>query len=113
MLPDARAIRIAENESRFRALNERLEHELEQYAEPGEEIEFICECGKNACGERLRLSLDEYEAVRADSRQFAVVTGHEIPDVEDVVGDHGRYVVVQKHPPTAPLVKELDPRRED
>lgn len=111
--PDPRAIRIAENESRFRAVNDRLEDELEQFAEPGERLHFVCECGKDACRERLALSVEAYEAVRADSRWFAVVAGHQLPDVEDVVADHGDYVVVEKHPETSPIVRALDPRRDD
>ncbi len=109
-LPDPRAIRIAENESHFRSINERLEGDLRQYAEPGEALEFVCECGKDACRESVPLSVDEYEAVRGDSRHFALVPGHQIPDAEDVIADHGRYVVVQKHPETVPIVADLDPR---
>lgn len=110
-LPDPRAIRIAENESHFRAINERLEGDLQQYAEPGEALEFVCECGTDACRDRVPLSMEEYEAVRGDSRWFAVVPGHQVPDVEDVVADHGRYFVVQKHLPTVTIAEARDPRR--
>ena len=111
-LPDPRAIRIAENESHFRSINERLESDLARFAEPGELLEFVCECGKDSCRERLRLPVDRYEAVRADPRSFAVVPGHQIPDVEDVIADHGSHLVVQKQAPTAPIAESLDPRRQ-
>ncbi|MDP9383864.1 MAG: hypothetical protein M3P50_01275 [Actinomycetota bacterium] len=111
-LPDPRAIRIAENESHFRSINERLEGDLEQYASPGEELEFVCECGRDACRDRLALSVERYEAVRADARWFAVVPGHQIPDVEDVVSDHGSHLVVQKHAPTTPIAESLDSRHQ-
>ena len=111
-LPDPRAIRIAENESHFRSINERLEDDLARFAEPGEMLEFVCECGKESCRERLPLALDRYEAVRADPRWFAVVPGHQIPDAEEVVADHGSHLVVQKHASTVPIVESLDPRRQ-
>ena len=38
--------RIAENESRFREINERLEADLRKIPDDGEAAEFICECGR-------------------------------------------------------------------
>jgi len=110
-LPDPRAIRIAENESRFREVNERLEGDLRQYASPGERLDFVCECGKQSCEDTIALTVEEYEHVRRESRDFAVVPGHELTDVEDVVADRGGYLVVRKHPPTAGIVEDADPRR--
>ena len=41
-------------------------------------------------------SLGEYQQVRLDSRHFAIVPGHEIPDAERVVGMHERFELVEK-----------------
>ena len=111
-LPDPRAVRIAENEAAFRDVNERLESDLKQYADPGERFDFVCECGKESCHDRIPLTLEEYEAVRRDSRTFVVVIGHEIADVEDVVAAGDGHAVVRKHAATAPIVERADARRE-
>ena len=44
----------------------------------------------------MRLSLNEYEQVRLDSRRFAVVPGHTIPDAELIVFSNDRFEVVEK-----------------
>jgi hypothetical protein len=107
---DARAQRIAENEGRFREINERLQSSLRALPDEGELIPFICECGVADCTESIRLSTGEYEGLRADALQFGVVPGHEITDVEDVVSTTDRYVVVRKHPETEPIARSTDPR---
>jgi len=49
--------------------------------------------------------------VRASSRAFVVVPGHEIESVEHVVLVHSRYLVVAKvHPEPTRLAVETDPR---
>lgn len=108
---DPRAKRIAENESRFREINERLRGDLSALPASDEPVAFVCECGLLECAQPVSLTLAEYEAARADSLDFIVVPGHEIPDVEDVVdaGDH--HVRVRKRPASAPVVKATDPRR--
>lgn len=103
---DPRGERVGKNEALFREVNERIE----QIAE-GNEAEFLCECGDPACTSPIRLPLERYEAVRSHPDRFAVLPGHEIPDVESVVEDHGAYVVVEKHPGRpAELAAEYDPR---
>ena len=107
---DARAKRIADNESRFRQINERLREDLTSLPDDEAPVEFVCECGKIDCAQMVRLTLEEYEAVRASPLDFAVVPGHEIPDVEDVVDVHDRYARVRKHPEAADRVRAADPR---
>ena len=109
-MPDRRR-RIAENEVRFREINERMRSSLAGVIDPDEILEFVCECGDGACREPVRLTLDEYDAVREDARRFAVLTGHEIPDAETVVACHERYTVVEKDGPAVPFVRATDPRR--
>ena len=111
-MADERAARLAENESRFRAINDRVERDLERVAyEPDELLPFVCECARRSCSATIELSRDEYERVRADSVLFAIAPGHEVPDVEDVVDRHDRYFVIRKHPETWAIVEETDPRR--
>jgi 5-bromo-4-chloroindolyl phosphate hydrolysis protein len=111
-MPDERAARLASNEARFREINERVERDLEPILDTEDELlQFVCECGQRNCTHTLELSVAEYEAVRQDARRFAVVPGHEIEDVEDVVERHDRYFVIEKHPETWEIVERANPRR--
>jgi hypothetical protein len=103
---DARKRRIAENEARFRAINDRLAHDVRALTDDDERTDFVCECGKADCVHSLALTLDEYRHVRDDPLLFAVVPGHEIPDAEDVLTTTDRYAVVRKHAEAAPLVED-------
>jgi hypothetical protein len=110
-MPDARAERIAANEARFREINERVERDLEPHRDgPDELLPFVCECGRRRCADAIPLTVAEYERVRADATRFAVVPGHQIESVEDVVEGGDRYFVVRKHPVTHDQVRRSDPR---
>lgn len=106
----ARERQLAENEVRFRALNERLRDRSGTW-EPGEgRLELVCECGDEDCTLALHLGPQEYERVRSDETQFVVAPGHERPEVEDVVARHGAWVVVRKRGEAAAIAAEADPR---
>jgi hypothetical protein len=92
--------RIAENESRFREINERLEADLRRLPDDGEPVGYVCECGRAGCAELVQLSRAEYERVRGDSQTFLILPGHEFPDAEDVVAGAERFMVVRKKAPT-------------
>jgi hypothetical protein len=98
--------RIARNEVLFREVNERVKDLTP--SEGG--IEFICECGDEECIDRVSLSADEYERVRSDPVEFFVKPGHEIPDVEEVVETHDRFLLVRKHVEERDIARQLDPR---
>lgn len=68
--------RIAENQSRFREANERIEQTAEAMQLVGP-IPFVCECPAPACTELVRMTLPDYEAIRAHDRRFFVVPGHQ------------------------------------
>jgi hypothetical protein len=100
--------RLARNEALFRSVNERVE----EVVQPGrdEEIDFLCECGDSDCVEKVTLTRTEYENVRTDARQFAVLPGHDIPEIELVVRRMDRFLVVQKLPEEAQIAEQTDPR---
>jgi hypothetical protein len=105
--------RIAETEALFRAGNDRMIawQESRDAARRGERLTFFCECGRRHCGEQVRLTAEEYEAVRANAMRFIVAPGHELPDVEDVVVErHDRYLVVEKHEDVRDVVERMDLR---
>jgi hypothetical protein len=91
--------RIALNQSTFRHENEKIEATAETMALLGR-VPFICECGDAECAEIVRLTLDEYEAVREHSRRFFNFPGHEALSIRSgaavVVANQGEYVVVDK-----------------
>jgi hypothetical protein len=101
-----REARIAKNEVLFREVNERVREVVP--AEGG--INFICECGDEACTGRVTLTAAEYERIRADPVAFAIEPGHEILEVEEVVEKHDRYFVVRKHAEEQVIARQADPR---
>ena len=111
MTSSSRVERIGRNEARFRDINERLEQGLRQVPDTPEVLEFVCECGDRNCEAHVQLTLAEYEAVRRDSRHFAVIPGHVARDTERVVASHARFEVVEKFGAAVPLAEASDPRR--
>ena len=103
----SREERLGSNEALFREVNERIKDVTWSH----DNAEFLCECGSETCAVPIRMGVEEYEAVRAHPRRFAIVPGHDIPDVERVVEEHEHYVVVEKLPgvPTE-IATETDPR---
>jgi len=109
----AREERLGANEALFREVNERVAEVADQFlaGETPATVNFSCECPDGACVEKIALTVDEYEAVRAKPTQFAVVPGHEVPDIERIVERHPNYLVIEKQDPDAEQVaRETDPR---
>lgn len=102
--------RTARAEALFRDVNERIAETADRF--DAERAEFVCECGDQACTERVSASLHEYEQVRADGTHFLLRPGHEDGRVERIVEQRGsRLAVVEKfHERVTPIVRELDPR---
>ena len=96
---EARAHKVAANQSRFRRSNERLERAAFSHRfELPDRLPFLCECADPSCFEAVMLSIAEYERVRAHPRQFLLVAGHE--DAESayeriIEAEHG-YAIVEK-----------------
>jgi hypothetical protein len=94
---DERAVRLAENESWFREVNERLElRTLTREDGPADWFHVVCECSDEECSERIPISVQEYERTRSDPRRFVVSPGHTNVSIEDVVAVNGAYAIVEK-----------------
>ncbi len=106
----ARERQIAENEVRFRALNERLQERHGAWEGLDGTLHLVCECGDEDCLEPLTLTPREYEAVRAGETHFAVRPAHVRRDVEDVVAEHESWVVVSKRGEAGAIAGATDPR---
>lgn len=100
--------RVGFNESLFRDVNERIV-ELGNGFDVAE-TEFVCECADSSCTSRLVASLAEYEAIRANPQRFLVLPGHERADVERVVENRDRYLVVEKFGEAGEIAEQTDPR---
>ena len=90
--------RILENNYTFREANEQIRAKADEYDAPVERVPFLCECPVPSCTEILRLTLAEYEDVRANPRRFFTAPGHEQADaaVAHVVSREIDYVIVEK-----------------
>lgn len=101
---------VAENEVRFRALNERLEEQAGTWQGHEGQLNVVCECGNEDCTSAIELSVGEYEAVRAGETQFVVIPGHECAEIEDVVRGTENWLVVRKRGEAAEIAAGTDPR---
>jgi hypothetical protein len=101
--------KAARNQVVFREVNERIAELRSLLTETGFNL-FICECSDSACADSLQITTAEYEAVRANPARFIVREGHQVPEVERVVGGNGRYLVVEAIGAAAELACARDPR---
>ena len=103
--------RIGRNEALFREVNERVEHLNQSFDVADEPMELLCECGDDRCFEKIEVTREEYDRVRSTPTLFALVAGHESPDVEEIVDENDRFLTVRKRTGApARLATELDPR---
>lgn len=94
---DERDERIAKNETVFRAANREIERADEEGgAGPDEQIEVLCECGREECDGVITLAVREYDGVHSQADRFVVLRGHESAEIEKVVEERAGYLVVDK-----------------
>jgi hypothetical protein len=99
--------RLARNEATARDINE----QLEEADNSGTYLRMICECGRDFCDRVVAITTAEYEEIRGDPVQFVVVKEHLIPDIERVVAETDRFVIVAKREGEPAVVAvEEDPR---
>jgi hypothetical protein len=96
--------RGARTQSLFRDVNERVMTINQAFSIAIAHADWICECADPACSERISLTMEEYEAVRASPIRFAVAPGaeHFFEELE---------VVVEKTGTAGELAAQIDPRR--
>ena len=103
-MTNGRPGRIEQNELVFRRANERLREDWRKLGMDGQDQGlFLCECGDVTCKQPLRVTLSDYEAVRADPNAFVIAPGHEDESIEavvhDLTPDNEIFAVVRKHHP--------------
>jgi hypothetical protein len=102
-MSEQRERRIGENEAYWRQVNE-----LSPPA-PGMMNLMFCECGRLECRDRVPMTAEEYDEVRANSTTFLVVPGHALPEAEIVIETRDRFEVVEKRGEAARVAVERDP----
>ena len=102
--------RMARNNTTFRDANEHISAAAGVYGIHSP-VPFICECADARCSEIVRLTLEEYEEIRAHSRHFFHVPGHEdAAGAAQVVARRDGYVIVEKLGRAGEIVEALDER---
>jgi hypothetical protein len=100
------------NEVRSRRTNEWIEAANDSFGEGHPMDRYLCECSDASCTSTLSMTRDEYEIVRSDGVQFAIMVDHESPELDGVRNEYVRYSIVAKLPgdPARTAVR-TDPRR--
>jgi hypothetical protein len=105
--------RMARNNTTFRDANEHISAAAGVYGIDSP-VPFICECADARCSEIVRLTLEEYEEIRAHSRHFFHLPGHEdAAGAAQVVARRDGYVIVEKLGRAGEIVEALDERSPD
>lgn len=94
----ARDARTRSDLIRIEALFRELNNAVQVYFHTDGETRgsFVCECSNETCVDPVELTPAEYGDVRAHPTRFFVVPGHEDEEIERVVEENGRFVIVEK-----------------
>jgi hypothetical protein len=110
--PTTAALRVARNQSLFRAVNEQIEATNEKFhVSLGDRIDLVCECAADDCMERITVTVEQYEQLRRVPTHFMVKPGHVYPEFERVVEKIDGFAVVEKFGEAGKQALKLDPRR--
>ncbi|HEY6960419.1 MAG TPA: hypothetical protein VI408_00875 [Gaiellaceae bacterium] len=97
---DERQRRLALNEAIARDVNAAVEEVVAQWDDGDDDVhEFICECSRDSCAERIHVPLAVYRDVRSNEHRFMVIDAHVSEEIEDRVGVAGDATVVEKTGP--------------
>ena len=96
--------RIAYNESWSRTRNEQR---AQAWGGPDPVAGFRCECWQSDCTERIRLSREDWDEVRAQPNRFAVAPDHVAHGFEAVIVAKPHYWLVEKFGQAGEIAAEL------
>jgi hypothetical protein len=110
----SRDVRAAINESTFREINEQLVATVALESDDDALHDVVCECARLDCTDLVTLTVDEYDAVRAEGERFVVAPSdeHVTAESERVVVRNDRYWVVEKIGVAGDVANDLDPRED-
>lgn len=103
-------LRIAQTESLFRDVNERIVETAQRFE--SDAVGVVCECADPECTHRVEVPVEEYEEVRSEPAHFVTAHGHGLGEpLERVVEREDNYQVIEKIEPVIRAhVIRLDPR---
>jgi hypothetical protein len=101
----------AEIQALYREVNERIASLSAQWSTSS--LELLCECGTAVCSERIEMSREEYETLRAQPTHFVLRHGHQAAGVEGVIGSEEAFLVVANDGDAATVARRTDPRSND
>ena len=87
--------RLVRNQVLFREVNDRI-REVTEGLGIVNNTDFVCECSQADCTDTVELDLEEYEGIRSTPTIFVIVSGHEVPEIENVIEANDRYMLVEK-----------------
>lgn len=102
MTDDLSRDRLTRNEQVIRERNMRKKDGLKKFfrssrAVTKAPIDFVCECSRLDCKQRIKLSIDEYEKIHKRQDRFIITAGHGTPSVENIINKTNGYEIVEKH----------------
>jgi hypothetical protein len=100
-MPKSSERHLIENEILLRQINRNGARAVKKAMAPQKNatkipLEFHCECSDLDCKVRISLSIDEYEKIHQQKDRFIIGKYHDIPTIEKVVEDKGKYLIVEK-----------------
>jgi hypothetical protein len=107
---DARELRLAQNETIFREINERVRDVARSHGTDSHVYSFFCECANTDCTLQVELTTADYERVRADGARFFISPGHELPEIERILEQHDGWSLIEKKGDAAVYARDVDPR---
>jgi hypothetical protein len=106
--------RNADNQKRYREVNERVTEANADFDLPAEGgrriVEVLCECGDASCADRVEITRVTYERIRSDPETFVLTRAHDQGLVEVVIERTPGYVIARNIGTAARIAVTGDPR---
>ncbi len=110
MVKSSSELRLAENEVLFREANEEVPKALAALKSAAESeghgslvknvdmlLHFSCECSDENCRKKIILKPSKYRELHQNRSQFLLIPGHNVPEIERIVLNEDKYMVVEKY----------------
>ena len=93
----------------FRSINERIRELGQRFSEDADDsLAFVCECADETCVERVQMTMEQYDEMRAIPARFVVIPGHEAtPLVEKVIFRASDFSIVRKVGLAGDIAREM------
>ncbi|HJP59931.1 MAG TPA: hypothetical protein VJ865_08020 [Gemmatimonadaceae bacterium] len=102
-----RRVQGARQQSLFREVNERIDELAERLLIDDSEPLYVCECMDTDCCEMIKMPSHEYRQIRLNGNLFIIAPGHEQLDVDEIVDQDRRWLIVRKRGVGAEVAQQL------